>query len=52
MTSIRGIDLIEGVQRITRICCGIKPDEKVLIITDTPFDRVVLYDLRRSGLVR
>lgn len=43
MTGVRGIELIEGVQRITRVCCDIKPQEKVLIITDTPFDQDIVW---------
>jgi len=43
MTSVRCVELIEAVQRITRICCDIKPKEKVLIITDTPFDQDIVW---------
>lgn len=43
MSIVNSVELIEAVQRITRICCDIKPKEKVLIITDTLFDQDIVW---------
>lgn len=43
MNSMRSVELIEAVQRITRVACGIKQGERVLIITDTPFDQDIVW---------
>lgn len=43
MSMVRSVELIEAVRRITRVCCGIKPGEKVLVITDTPFDQDIVW---------
>lgn len=43
MNVMSSVELVEAVQRITRVCCGIKPGERVLIITDTPFDQDIVW---------
>jgi len=35
-----------------RTTCRARDAHYVPVETDTPFDRVVLYDLRRAGVVR
>lgn len=43
MNQMRTIEIIDAVQRITRVCCKIRPKEKVLIITDTAFDQDIVW---------
>ncbi|MFN2271743.1 MAG: DUF58 domain-containing protein [Anaerolineae bacterium] len=43
---------LEEWQGEIRATCRARDVHYVPIVTDTPFDRVVLYDLRRVGLVR
>jgi uncharacterized protein (DUF58 family) len=42
----------EAWQDEIRATCRARDAHYVPVVTDTPFDRVVLYDLRRVGLVR
>jgi hypothetical protein len=43
---------LEEWQAEIRGVCRVRDVHYVPVVTDTPFDRVVLYDLRRVGLVR
>jgi uncharacterized protein (DUF58 family) len=43
---------LEGWRDEIRATCRARNVHYVSIVTDTPFDRVVLYDLRRVGVVR